>query len=133
MLDRLLRAGEPPALAMTLHEDGAFVGAVLRREDRGLLVSGLPLRHATAIAEALAGTELPGVVGPVAEAEAFADVWTAPVCHRFDQRLFALGALTPPGGCRASRHRGRDDQCALPAAGLPLPARRRDAGVRRPS
>jgi predicted GNAT family acetyltransferase len=98
MLDGLLRAGEPPALAITLHEDDALVGAVLRREDRGVLVSGLPPRYATAVAGALAGTELPGVVGPVAEAEAFADAWTAPVCHRFDQRLFALGTLTPPAG-----------------------------------
>jgi GNAT superfamily N-acetyltransferase len=98
MLDGLLRAGEPPALAITLHEDDALVGAVVRREDRGILVSGLPPRYATTIAEALAGTELPGVVGPVAEAEAFAAVWTASVCHRFDQRLFALGTLTPPVG-----------------------------------
>lgn len=98
MLDGLLRAGAPPALAMTVHEGDALVGAVLRRDGRGLLVSGLPPRYAATVAEALAGTELPGVVGPVAEAEAFADAWTAPACHRFDQRLFALGTLTPPVG-----------------------------------
>jgi RimJ/RimL family protein N-acetyltransferase len=98
MLDGLLRAGLPPATAMTLHGGDALVGAVLRREDRGLLVSGLPPRYAGAVAEALAGTELPGAVGPVAEVEAFADVWTAPVRHRFDQRLFALDTLVPPVG-----------------------------------
>ena len=94
MLDGLLRSGAPPALAMTLHEDDVLVGAVLRRADRGILVSGLPPRYAGVVAAALAGTQLPGAVGPVAEAEAFAEAWTAPVQHRFDQRLFALGTLT---------------------------------------
>jgi len=98
MLDGLLRSGAPPALAMTLHEDDVLVGAVLRRADRGILVSGLPPRYAGVVAAALAGTQLPGAVGPVAEAEAFAEAWTAPVQHRFDQRLFALGTLTPPVG-----------------------------------
>ena len=97
-----MRAGEPPALAITLHEDDALVGAVVRREDRGILVSGLPPRHFTVIAEALAGTELPGVVGPVTEAEASPPCWTAPG-HRFDQRLFALGTLTPPAGVPGER------------------------------
>ena len=98
MLDGLLRSGAPPALAMTLHEDDVLVGAVLRRADRSILVSGLPPRYAGVVAAALAGTQLPGAVGPVAEAEAFAEAWTAPVQHRFDQRLFALGTLTPPVG-----------------------------------
>ena len=98
MLDGLLRSGAPPALAMTLHEDDVLVGAVLRPADRGILVSGLPPRYAGVVAAALAGTQLPGAVGPVAEAEAFAEAWTAPVQHRFDQRLFALGTLTPPVG-----------------------------------
>ena len=97
-LDGLLRAGAPPALAMTLHEDDELVGAVLRREGRSILVSGLPPRYAGVVAAALAGAPLPGAVGPVAEAEAFAEAWTAPVHHRFDQRLFALGTLTPPVG-----------------------------------
>ena len=98
MLDGLLRSGAPPALAMTLHEDDVLVGAVLRPADRGILVSGLPPRYAGVVAAALAGTQLPGAVGPVAEAEAFAEAWTAPVQHRFDQRLFVLGTLTPPVG-----------------------------------
>jgi len=98
MLDGLLRSGAPPALAMTLHEDDVLVGAVLRPADRGILVSGLPPRYAGVVAAALAGTQLPGAVGPVAEAEAFAEAWTAPVQHRFDQRLFELGTLTPPVG-----------------------------------
>jgi len=98
MLDGLLRSGAPPALAMTLHEDDVLVGAVLRPADRGILVSGLPPRYAGVVAAALAGTQLPGAVGPLAEAEAFAEAWTAPVQHRFDQRLFALGTLTPPVG-----------------------------------
>ena len=98
MLDGLLRSGAPPALAMTLHEDDVLVGAVLRPADRGILVSGLPPRYAGVVAAALAGTQLPGAVGPVAEAEAFAEAWQAPVQHRFDQRLFVLGTLTPPVG-----------------------------------
>jgi len=102
MLDGLLRSGAPPALAMTLHEDDVLVGAVLRPADRGILVSGLPPRYAGVVAAALAGTQLPGAVGPVAEAEAFAEAWTAPVQHRFDQRLFALGTLTPPVGVRGA-------------------------------
>jgi len=102
MLDGLLRSGAPPALAMTLHEDDVLVGAVLRPADRGILVSGLPPRYAGVVAAALAGTQLPGAVGPVAEAEAFAEAWTAPVHHRFDQRLFALGTLTPPVGVRGA-------------------------------
>ena len=98
MLDGLLRSGAPPALAMTLHEDDVLVGAVLRPADRGILVSGLPPRYAGVVAAALAGTQLPGAVGPVAEAEAFAEAWQAPVQHRFDQRLFERGTLTPPVG-----------------------------------
>jgi GNAT superfamily N-acetyltransferase len=98
MLDGLLRSGAPPAQAMTLHEGDVLVGAVLRPEGKGILVSGLPPRYAGVVAAALAGTQLPGAVGPVAEAEAFAEAWTAPVQHRFDQRLFALGTLTPPVG-----------------------------------
>ena len=98
MLDGLLRSGAPPALSMTLHEDDVLVGAVLRPADRGILVSGLPPRYAGVVAAALAGTQLPGAVGPLAEAEAFAEAWTAPVQHRFDQRLFELGTLTPPVG-----------------------------------
>jgi RimJ/RimL family protein N-acetyltransferase len=113
MLDGLLRSGAPPALAMTLHEDDVLVGAVLRPADRGILVSGLPPRYAGVVAAALAGTQLPGAVGPVAEAEAFAEAWTAPVQHRFDQRLFALGTLTPPVGVPGAARRATAADAAL--------------------
>src|SRR6185312_15002313 len=113
MLDGLLRSGAPPALAMTLHEDDVLVGAVLRRADRGILVSGLPPRYAGVVAAALAGTQLPGAVGPVAEAEAFAEAWQAPVHHRFDQRLFALGTLTPPVGVPGAARRATAADAAL--------------------
>ena len=113
MLDGLLRSGAPPALAMTLHEDDVLVGAVLRRADRGILVSGLPPRYAGVVAAALAGTQLPGAVGPVDEAEAFAETWQAPVHHRFDQRLFALGTLTPPVGVPGAARRATAADAAL--------------------
>jgi len=112
-LDGLLRNGRPPALVMTVHDGDVLVGAVLRREGRGLLASGLPPRYAGAVAEALAGTELPGAVGPVAEAEAFADVWPSPVGHRFDQRLFALDTLVPPVGVPGAARLAAPGEAAL--------------------
>src|SRR4051812_31679003 len=50
-------------------------GAFLRTPPRAALLTDMPAAAAAELAVALAGTDLPGVVGPDAVAEAFAAEW----------------------------------------------------------
>jgi GNAT superfamily N-acetyltransferase len=105
-----------PVAMLTVHEDGATVGALLRTAQRPALVSGVPPRCAEAVAEVLTGLDpdLDGAQGPAAEAEAFAAAWTArtgaSVQVEMRMRLFALDELRPPVGVPGSvRAVGPDD------------------------
>jgi GNAT superfamily N-acetyltransferase len=114
VLDALVRTGERPALALTVHEGGEVAGAVLRTEGRPLQVSGLPQRLAPAVADALSGEDVIGAAGPVELAQAFASAWAGrhPVDVRTGTRLrlFSLDALVPPSGVPgAARQAGADD------------------------
>ena len=89
---------------LTVHDGGGLRGAALRVRHWSLITSALPPDSAPAVAELLAGSDEPpvGVVGPTANAEAFAVAWfertgaTARVV--MSQRLFVLGELRPPDG-----------------------------------
>jgi GNAT superfamily N-acetyltransferase len=93
-----------PVAMLTVHEGGAVVGALLRTEDRPVLVSGVPARCAAAVVEALleAGADAVGALGPVPEVEAFVAAWTArtgaSVAETIRLRLFALDELRWPEG-----------------------------------
>ena len=100
---------DPPwriATMATVHDEpGAEpMGAVLRTVERTVLVSALPVAAAGAVADVLAETDpdVPGVVGPKENAEAFAAAWSARTgfTTRLDMalRLFVLDVLRPPDG-----------------------------------
>jgi GNAT superfamily N-acetyltransferase len=104
-----------PAAMLTVHEDDAVVGALLRTAGRPALVSGVPTRCAKAVAEALRGgdPDVDGVQGPVTQAEEFASAWSTLTGARVEvgmrMRLFALEGLTPPDVPGAARIVGPDD------------------------
>jgi GNAT superfamily N-acetyltransferase len=92
-----------PASAVTAtDEDETVVAALLRTARRPALVSGVAPAFAPALVDALADDDLPGAVGPVPEAEAFAAAWSARTGTQarvaMRMRLFALDELTPPRG-----------------------------------
>lgn len=94
----------PVVTMLTVHDGGVLAGAALRVQNWSLIATALPPRAASAVAEVLAtaGPAPSGVIGPSANARAFADAW----CRRtgaatrveMAQRLFELGELRPPGG-----------------------------------
>ncbi|MFC4950632.1 GNAT family N-acetyltransferase [Pseudonocardia sp. GCM10023141] len=103
VLDGHLGTGDEMAVRLTLQDAGGVVGAVLRSPGRAAMGSAVPVEHAETVVAALAeiDPELPGVSGPVAEAEAIAAAYAArggatDVAMR--QRLFALDTLVPPAG-----------------------------------
>ncbi|MHA6621084.1 GNAT family N-acetyltransferase [Pseudonocardia sp. DLS-67] len=116
VLDAMLRAGEPSAVLLTVHEAGEVKGAALRSPGRPALVSAVPPRLAPAVERALADADpaVGGVSAPVAEAEAFAAARVARTGGRAEpamrMRLFALDVLVPPSGVpgRARRAEARD-------------------------
>lgn len=92
------------AAMVTVRDDDRTVGALLRPAGRPAIVSAVRTEHAAAVDQLLAGIdpELPGVVGPVPEVEAFVAAHTARTGSsvRVDMRmrLFVLGRLTAPVG-----------------------------------
>jgi GNAT superfamily N-acetyltransferase len=114
------RGAFEPAAMLTVHEGGAVVGALLRTGDWPALVSGVPVRCAPAVVDALlrADPDTPGAQGPAAEVEAFAAAWSArtgaAVTVGKRMRLFALDELRPPVGVPgAARAVGPDDDAAI--------------------
>jgi RimJ/RimL family protein N-acetyltransferase len=104
VLDGMCRAGDPFTVLLTGHEGGRVVAGALRSPGRYALVSAVPPAYAAGVEVALAEAdpEVPGVIGPTAEAEAIAAAYTArtghPVTLRVRTRLFALARLDPPCG-----------------------------------
>ncbi|GGS97170.1 N-acetyltransferase [Planobispora rosea] len=80
-----------------LERDGGTVAAVLQTPPRGLLLPDLPAETLTDLATALIESEraVPGVQGPLAQAEAFAAAWWRPVRERVAERLYRLDSPTP--------------------------------------
>lgn len=99
---------QPPVL-LTVHDGSRLAGAALATPPLPLIVSALPPACAGAAADALAGIALGGAVGPRPEAAAFAHAWRqrndVAVRERLAQRLFALGALSPPRGVPGAARR----------------------------
>lgn len=101
-LDAVGRGAFEPAVLLTVHVDGGLTGVVLRVVGWPLMLSALPAGQAAAVDAAVDAAD-PGVTaanGPVPEIEAFAAARTArtgaSVHVAMRERLFRLGALTPP-------------------------------------
>jgi GNAT superfamily N-acetyltransferase len=109
-----------PVAMLTVHEDGAVVGALLRTAGRPALVSAVPPRCSGAVVDALVALdpEPDGIQGPTEEAEAVAAAWSARTGDdaevQFRMRLFALDELRAPAGIAgAARAVGPDDAAGL--------------------
>lgn len=106
---------EPPLWLTIRDEDGVLVGAAIGIPGRPLLLPATHPTVGTAIASFLAAhAAVPGVLGPVEPAEAFATRWSAitGASIRVDmrQRIFQLDRATPPPGVRGRfRTSGGDD------------------------
>ncbi|GAA5079398.1 GNAT superfamily N-acetyltransferase [Thermocatellispora tengchongensis] len=91
------RAGVWPEVLLAWLEDGEEIhGVAVQTTAYPLLLATPSPGSAAALAQALAGREIPGVNGPVAQAEEFAAAWPRPEHDRMAMRLYALGTLTPP-------------------------------------
>lgn len=120
VLDSVCRGASTPAEMLTVRDGDAVVGALLRTADRPALVSGVPLRCAATVVDALVelGIDSQGAQGPRAAAEAFAAAWTARTAARTEivmrTRLFALEELMPQVGVPgSSRVVAPDDEAAI--------------------
>jgi predicted GNAT family acetyltransferase len=109
-------AREHPPIMGTVHDNGELICVALRTPPWPVIVSGLPTDP-----ELLDGfltqwlevdPELPGVSGPVENANAVADVWTkrgGTTKVTLASRLFRLGELTRPTTTGHSREATEDD------------------------
>ncbi len=100
---RGLRDPATTPVMLTAHrEDGTLLGAAFRTPPWPLIVSGLPVDAAGAVADALATVDpaLPAVNGPRDAAEHFARAWAersgASVHEVMAHRLYELGDLRDP-------------------------------------
>ena len=110
----------PPHFGWWRAADGEVAGAFLRTPPYPVALSAMPTEAASALPEALAGRdpEPPGVNGPAAAAEAFADAYgrlrgDGDVRVLRHERLFRLGRLcppqpSPPGRARTATTADRD-------------------------
>jgi GNAT superfamily N-acetyltransferase len=81
------------ALLGWLTVDDVVHGAILHTPPFPLLLGGIPVDSAPALADALRSRDLRGVNGPLAQAENFAASWRRPEAGRMAQRLYQLGTL----------------------------------------
>jgi predicted GNAT family acetyltransferase len=108
----------PATYAAVLDAAGAVVGAAMRTPPHQVALSSMPFAAVAPLVEALVAAcpDAAGVSGMVAEAEAFANVWTARTGSRFSverrQRLYRLDAVVapaaPPGAWRLAGPADRD-------------------------
>ncbi|KAA2246077.1 GNAT family N-acetyltransferase [Solihabitans fulvus] len=125
IVDRLLTApatdGDAPPVLVTVHDNHELCGAVLRTPPWSLIATGLPLAAAELVAGVLAEIDptLPGVNGPVPQAEAFAAAWMALTGMRqrrtMAMRVYRLGELEVPDTPGAARVATRADVPQLAA------------------
>ena len=93
--------GEPPSFHAVTGEGGRVVGAALRTPPNNQILSEADdPAAADALADALAGERLPGVIGPKLAARQFAARWAAATGsraqHVMAERLFQLDRVVPP-------------------------------------
>ncbi|HEV2006055.1 MAG TPA: GNAT family N-acetyltransferase [Candidatus Limnocylindrales bacterium] len=91
---------EPPYLGVVIDGD-RVVAAAMRTPPHALILSETDVPEAIdVVLEDLAGTSLPGVLGPAALSAAFAEHWAAraggPVRLLVRERAFRLGRVKPP-------------------------------------
>jgi uncharacterized protein len=91
---------EPPYLGVVIDGD-RVVAAAMRTAPHALILSETDVPEAiNVVLEDLAGTSLPGVLGPAALSAAFAEHWAArsgdPVRLVVRERAFRLSRVTPP-------------------------------------
>src|SRR3954463_5418390 len=111
-----------PAIApvmLTVHRDGELYGAAFRSPPWPVVISGLPVDAAPAVAAAAAAVragidpDAPGVTGPREPAEAFARAWADhtgnPVREAMASRLYELGDLLEPSVPGTGRAATEDD------------------------
>jgi predicted GNAT family acetyltransferase len=114
-------AGNPPGekdpVFATITEDGAILGAAWAKAPYRMTLSEMPAEAAHALAEHLvkAGESLPGVNGPTAAAEAFAERWaelTGLSTHveREQWIMQCTGTTRPAESAGRPRLATRDDQ-----------------------
>ncbi|MGI5486540.1 GNAT family N-acetyltransferase [Microtetraspora malaysiensis] len=97
---RSLRSGqfsEDPLMGW-FTERGSVEGAVIHTAPYPLLLAAIPLAAVPSLVSELIalGRSLPGVNGPVEQAEAFARAWWEPERGRRSDRLYRLGTPVPP-------------------------------------
>jgi predicted GNAT family acetyltransferase len=115
-LERVRSGAVAAPLMLTMQRRGEVVGAVLRTDGNGVIVSALPAACVTAVDAAAAQVDPSprGVSGPCDVAHAYAAAVTARTGARVDvamrMRLFRLVALTAPTGVPGgARCAGPDD------------------------
>jgi GNAT superfamily N-acetyltransferase len=102
VLSRLLGDPAVEPVMVTAHDGGELRAAVVRTAAWPLLVSGLAVEFAGAVAGLLADVDpgLPGVIGPRESVEAFAGAWArctgAKACEVSAGRLYELAGLRAP-------------------------------------
>jgi GNAT superfamily N-acetyltransferase len=102
ILGSVVAGAVEPVVMVTVHDDGAVVGALLRTAGHVSLVSAVPARCAATVVDGLLalGVDPEGAMGPAEEAEAFAAAWSARTGATVDvamrMRLFAVDELCPP-------------------------------------
>jgi GNAT superfamily N-acetyltransferase len=102
VIQGIRHAATVPVTMLTLHEDDAVVGALLRTVERPALVSGVPIRCAGIVVDTLASLdpEVEGAQGPAENTEAVAQAWQARTGASLElgmrMRLFALEELRAP-------------------------------------
>ncbi|MFF4777406.1 GNAT family N-acetyltransferase [Microtetraspora fusca] len=97
---RSLRSGqfsEDPLMGW-FTEGGSVEGAVIHTAPYPLLLAAIPLDAIPSLVSELIalGRSLPGVSGPLEQAEAFARAWWEPDRGRRSERLYRLGTPAPP-------------------------------------
>lgn len=92
-----------------LEHEGRTVAAALQTPSHALLLPHVSIEAVRELATELIEAEraIPGVSGPLAQAEAFAGAWWRPEVGRRSERLYRLGTLVPPdpfpeGACRTA-------------------------------
>ncbi|MFF5210685.1 GNAT family N-acetyltransferase [Streptosporangium sp. NPDC000396] len=81
-----------------LEQDGETVAAACQTPPRPLLLPVMPTETVRDLATELIDSErpIPGVSGPLPQAEAFAGAWWLPEAERRSERLYRLGSLVRP-------------------------------------
>ncbi|GLZ33574.1 putative acetyltransferase [Lentzea sp. NBRC 105346] len=100
VLHRLLTLPQPDdkPIMVTLHEGAQLIGSVLRTPPWPAQLADVPLAAIDLVVSTFKqiNPDLPGVIAPSAQADAFAAKWTDNARVTLHERLYRLGELDPP-------------------------------------